>query len=84
MSAAPSRQNLSNNELASSIINNIETVPYGMVEDDILCFKKVIGSIVKATDFAPAWKVIEKHMENGANRIEACRKNAETDNEEIT
>lgn len=55
-----------------------------MVEDDILCFKKVIGSIVKATDFAPAWKVIEKHMENGANRIKACRKNAETDNEEIT
>lgn len=55
-----------------------------MVEDDILCFVREIDSIVKDTDFASAWKVIEKHMENGANRIKTCRKNAETDDEEIT
>lgn len=55
-----------------------------MVEDDILCINKVIKSIVKDTDFASAWKVIEKHMENIANRIRACRKNAETDDEEIS
>lgn len=84
MSAAPQLQNLSKNEVASSLIDNIETVPFGMVEDDTLCIVKAINSIVEGTDFAPSWKVVAKRMEIGADRIKACRKNAETDNEEYT
>lgn len=80
--AAPST--LAANEVASSLIDNTEAVPFGMVEDDALCMVKVITGIVKDTDFDASWEVVAQRMEAGAERIKACRKNAESDEEEIS
>lgn len=87
VSAAPSLLNSPNNDSESSVINKVgskaETVLYGRAEDNILCSIETIKSIVKDTDLNSIWIVVEKLMENGANRIKACRENAGTDEEEI-
>lgn len=84
MSAAPLQENLSKNEVDSSFNDTVETVPFGMVEEDTLCIAKVITSIVKDTDFAPSWKVVAKRMEIGADHVKSCRRNAKTTDEEIS
>lgn len=55
-----------------------------MVEDDALCMLKVITSQVQDTDFAASWEVVAKRMAAGADRIKACRENAESSDEEIS
>lgn len=80
--AAPSK--LTENEAAPSLIDNTETVPFGMVEDDALCMVKVITGIVEDTDFAASWRVVSERMVAGAERIKACRKNAESSEQEIS
>lgn len=55
-----------------------------MVEDDAICIVKLVTGYVKDTEFAASWEVVAKRIEAGAERIKACRRNAETDDEEIS